>query len=338
MYIYKTINLINNKIYIGQSSREINESLDYYGSGILLNQAIKKYGRQNFLKVIIDLADSKHELNEKEKYWIKILNANEKTIGYNIAEGGTGGNTGGFKPETKSRLYEIGEDGLNYFQRRSRKIWREMDKESIKNSVVKANKTKSKILENGLTLAQDIARKAIITKHAIKDDGTSIQDNAIRKQKNTWANKTNEELNNFRKIRSKLAKIQRANESHELKQRHIDKTSEMSKETVSAYHILTGENKRIGISEFEESSFWVGTTWNGFYEIILPNNDSTVLTKFAKVIEFANSIGVKSDWITRRENCETPFKHRCKKHKHLDGTIIKKHPPESIKCFIDLIK
>jgi len=338
MYIYKTINLTNNKIYIGQSSKEINESLDYYGSGVLLNRAIKKYGKQHFLKVIIDFANSKDELNKKEKYWIKILKANEKPIGYNIAEGGTGGFNGGMKPETKEKWREVGEDGLNAFQRLIKKNWQERDQESIKNSVDKANNTKSRKLENGLTVAQDIARKATVTKQAIKDDGTTIQGIAIRKQKNTWANKTEDEMDKFRKMRSRLAKIQRANESHEAKQRHKDRTSVMSKETVSAYNILTGENKRISISEFEESSFWVGTTWNGFYEIILPNGDSFILTKFEKVNEFANSIGVKSDWITRRENCETPFKHRFKKHKHLDGIIIKKQPPELIKLFIDLIK
>jgi uncharacterized protein YajQ (UPF0234 family) len=52
-----------------------------------------------------DFRDSKStiELNKKEKYWIKILKANEKSIGYNIAEGGNGGFNGGMKPETKEK-------------------------------------------------------------------------------------------------------------------------------------------------------------------------------------------------------------------------------------------
>lgn len=48
-YIYKTTNLINNKIYIGQHKVK-EEKIDnsYYGSGKLIIQAIKKYGKENF--------------------------------------------------------------------------------------------------------------------------------------------------------------------------------------------------------------------------------------------------------------------------------------------------
>lgn len=42
MQIYKTTNLINSKIYIGQDSKN---NLSYLGSGKLIKQAINKYGR-----------------------------------------------------------------------------------------------------------------------------------------------------------------------------------------------------------------------------------------------------------------------------------------------------
>lgn len=90
-YIYKTTNCLNNKIYIGKHSTQIFDE-QYLGSGIVLNRAVKKYGRSNFIVEIIDVADTLEELNNKEIYWIN--NHFEKGFQlYNIAKGGNGGNT-----------------------------------------------------------------------------------------------------------------------------------------------------------------------------------------------------------------------------------------------------
>ena len=85
--IYKTTNLINGKFYIGKDQ---NNNSDYIGSGILLKKAIKKYGRENFVKEVLEECLIE-ELSDKEIYWINKLNAIQN--GYNIAEGGAGGNT-----------------------------------------------------------------------------------------------------------------------------------------------------------------------------------------------------------------------------------------------------
>ena len=45
MIIYKTINLINGKIYIGQDTKN---DPNYLGSGKIIKEAIKKYGKKNF--------------------------------------------------------------------------------------------------------------------------------------------------------------------------------------------------------------------------------------------------------------------------------------------------
>jgi len=86
MVIYKTTNLINGKFYIGQDS--INNP-NYYGSGVLLEKAIKKYGKNNFIKEIIEYCNSKNELDEKEIYYIKKYDSINK--GYNLSIGGNGG-------------------------------------------------------------------------------------------------------------------------------------------------------------------------------------------------------------------------------------------------------
>ena len=56
MIIYKTTNLINNKIYIGQDSRN---NPYYYGSGTIITLAIKKYGKNNFKKEILETCNNK---------------------------------------------------------------------------------------------------------------------------------------------------------------------------------------------------------------------------------------------------------------------------------------
>ena len=90
MVIYITTNLINGKKYIGIDK---NNNPDYIGSGKLLIKAIKKYGKENFKKKILESCNSIDELCEREKYWIKYFNATKNKNFYNIAEGGLyGGN------------------------------------------------------------------------------------------------------------------------------------------------------------------------------------------------------------------------------------------------------
>ena len=88
-YIYKTTNLINGKMYIGQHKYS-GEGIDpkYYGGGINISSALKKYGKENFSCEILDWANDFKELNKKEKYWIAYYNAVESKDFYNIDEGG----------------------------------------------------------------------------------------------------------------------------------------------------------------------------------------------------------------------------------------------------------
>lgn len=90
MQIYKITNLINNKIYIGKD--ESNRK-NYFGSGKLIKRSLKKYGKENHKKEILEEVNNKEKLIELEKYWIKKLKSYDKDIGYNISMGGDGGNT-----------------------------------------------------------------------------------------------------------------------------------------------------------------------------------------------------------------------------------------------------
>ena len=85
-FIYLTTNLVNGKRYIGRHKGK--ESDSYLGSGIYIKPAIKKYGKHNFKRETLAYAYSNDELNELEKYFIKLYNAVEDKMFYNVAEGG----------------------------------------------------------------------------------------------------------------------------------------------------------------------------------------------------------------------------------------------------------
>lgn len=90
MIIYKTTNLLNGKFYIGLDTKNRPQ---YLGSGKVLKQAIKKSGRESFKKEIIEECETLEHLRNREIYWIAYYNSTDPKIGYNIAEGGLGGDT-----------------------------------------------------------------------------------------------------------------------------------------------------------------------------------------------------------------------------------------------------
>lgn len=90
-YIYKTTNLINNKIYIGQKKSKVFLNEKYLGSGKYLWHAINKYGKDNFIVEMLDTAETRDELSELEIFYISTYNSTDPKIGYNIARGGIGG-------------------------------------------------------------------------------------------------------------------------------------------------------------------------------------------------------------------------------------------------------
>jgi len=94
MYIYKITNLINGKIYVGQTIQK-NPKMRWYShladarstkrKGYLQN-SINKHGPENFHWEVIDQAMSLDELNQKEIKW---LDHYKKTnIVYNLREAG----------------------------------------------------------------------------------------------------------------------------------------------------------------------------------------------------------------------------------------------------------
>lgn len=116
-YIYETTNNVNGKKYIGKRVSNIYDKY-YLGSGLLLQKALDKYGRENFSQVILEECYSNDELNACEKKWIKTRNATSSPDYYNIAEGGDGGNTYKYKSveemnEIKRKISESGKQVIH---------------------------------------------------------------------------------------------------------------------------------------------------------------------------------------------------------------------------------
>lgn len=86
--VYKTTNLINNKIYIGlHSTNKIDDN--YLGSGWVLKSAIKKYGKENFIKEILFTFKTRKEARVKESELVNECFCKRPDT-YNLTVGGMG--------------------------------------------------------------------------------------------------------------------------------------------------------------------------------------------------------------------------------------------------------
>lgn len=83
--VYKITNLVNKKVYIGaHKTEDLNDG--YFGSGVGLKRALRKHGKENFSKEILEVLSSEKEMYDKEK---ELVFLSEQS--YNMTKGGKGG-------------------------------------------------------------------------------------------------------------------------------------------------------------------------------------------------------------------------------------------------------
>lgn len=89
MIVYAIKNLLNNKLYVGQTTRTLEQRFKEHQTNISSNigKAIAEYGVENFSSEILEVCDSIEQLNEREKYWIAQFDCIFPK-GYNVSEGG----------------------------------------------------------------------------------------------------------------------------------------------------------------------------------------------------------------------------------------------------------
>lgn len=226
MIIYKTTNLINQKFYVG---KDTHNNPNYYGSGKRLNLAIKKYGIDNFKKEIIEICNNLEQLNDREKFWIKELNAINE--GYNISLGGDGGDTISNNPRKKEIGKKISESNKGRFiGKTNSKETREKISKSLKGKLVgdknpnygknHTNETKDKIRKKALgRVVSDETRKKISLKNKGKKgivwtDDMKQKFSEYRKNNNPFSGKTHTP-----EVRALLSEINKKPKSEEHKRK-----------------------------------------------------------------------------------------------------------------------
>lgn len=119
-YLYEIKNNINNKIYVGvHKTNTLNDG--YMGSGKIIQQAIKKYGLDNFTKTILETFDSQEAMFVREREVVNEVFLAREDV-YNLRQGGLGGfdyiNSSGIvkfggKTHSVETKQKIGEKSLN---------------------------------------------------------------------------------------------------------------------------------------------------------------------------------------------------------------------------------
>jgi group I intron endonuclease len=94
--VYKTVNTINDKVYIGQTTKTLGERRNKHFSVSVSKQsrfynALKKYTRNDFDWFVLAYARTKRELDDLEVMYIAEANSMDRTVGYNLRDGGQGG-------------------------------------------------------------------------------------------------------------------------------------------------------------------------------------------------------------------------------------------------------
>lgn len=165
MEIYKITNLFNNKVYIG---KDTTSDPNYFGSGLLIKRAFEKYGKENFIKEVIDVTNDYDELSTKEIYWISYYKSTDKKIGYNIAPGGEGGDTLSNHPDLDLIREKISKNNPKTGKTYEEAFGEEKAKE-YKEKLSKSNKRHSlgKTYEDIYSIEKSYSIKKIISQNTI---------------------------------------------------------------------------------------------------------------------------------------------------------------------------
>lgn len=179
MHVYLTTNKVTGKKYIGYSTRN---DTSYFGSGALILNAIKKYGKHNFEKIILEECLTIEEVSLAERKWIEYYDAVNSREFYNLSEGGYGGN-----PETVKKYWK----SLSAEERKSRNSYMKKIDKSGKNNPMYGKSTSASIKKHWDNLTEDERKERIKNFHGhdVSGDKNPMYGRSAVKEKNLkWYN------------------------------------------------------------------------------------------------------------------------------------------------------
>ena len=153
-FVYITTNTVNDKQYVGDHSSD-NLDDNYLGSGVAIRKAIKKYGKENFTKQILEQFNTKEEAEGAQIFYIEKFNTLIPN-GYNISPSG-GIHWGGVHSDESKRKMSLSKKGkptwnkgkTNVYSEETRLKWSEKRKGkklSDESKIKLSKRTKGKIL------------------------------------------------------------------------------------------------------------------------------------------------------------------------------------------------
>lgn len=198
--IYKITNTKNGKFYIGMTVDSLEQRLKEhiqecrrYERGIVkyksrLYNAMIADGLQAFIIELVEDNISRELVGEREQYYIKLLNSQDDSIGYNISKGGRAGPPQGKHTEqakllqsihNKNKIWCYDPDTLEY-----RKVLPENVPEGFIIGMLESHKAKFKGENNGMygkigsnrgkTLSEETKRRLSESKKAKNKDRTRV--------------------------------------------------------------------------------------------------------------------------------------------------------------------
>jgi group I intron endonuclease len=184
MLIYRAVNTINGKSYIGKTEKTLEVRRDLHiatakqQSQFAFHRAIAKYGIDAFEWHVLETCDSLEKLNDKEKDYIKLYES-FGLKGYNMTAGGEG--QCGWNPSTETRaLWSEQRKGKSPWNKGTAKLKKTKSAEEKAETQRIANQKRSKTLKGktpwnaGLKEKYGYSKYRVIYKDGTEKTGTRI--------------------------------------------------------------------------------------------------------------------------------------------------------------------